>query len=181
MSGDINLCDEARAFAREFGGRGSAIMNCSSLDFVHALQTGSVVLVSCHGDVDAPDRNLSNLDAGELILTLSDGAQRVRMLIPDNVIAPLVILSACESGVYRMGRGDFPIGAAPELIRAGAQDCIGTRFPILTHFAASFFPALGRELAAGTPIALAFAKTNEAHESRFDLWRDLACVELVGA
>jgi tetratricopeptide (TPR) repeat protein len=179
-SGNLDLSDEARTFAKSFGARGSVVSPCSSTDLVRALETDAIVLVSCHGDVDAPGRERANLDDGELVLHLRDGAHRAKTLIPERVRSSLIILSACESGVYRMAHGDFPAGAAPDLLRAGARHCIGARFPILSRFAASFMPALGRELAAGVPVARAFAKTNEAHESSFDLWRDLACLELVG-
>ena len=91
--------------------------------------------------------------------------------------APLVILSACESGVYQMGGGDFPIGGAPELLRSGVQHCIGSRFKLDARFAAGFFPALARELANGSTVGAAMADVSSRQLSGgADLWRHLGCV-----
>ena len=178
VAGEVDLCDEASAFAHEFRSQGRAIRDCTSKDVRSALGGDSIVLVSCHGDVT---RSGSFESSADLVLHLEDGPIPATQVIPPQVHASLVILSACESGVYWMGHGDLPAGAAPELLHAGARNCIGTRFRIGARFAGTFFPTLGRELASGTPVAKAVAVVSEAHEASFDLWRDLACVELLGA
>jgi hypothetical protein len=179
-AGELDLSEEARTFAEKFGLHGKLISPCSSSDVTRALEAEAIVLISCHGDVDSSDRIRDNLDDGELFLHLHDGAHRAKAVIPKGARSPLVILSACESGVYWMAHGDFPAGAAPDLLRAGVSECIGARFRLGVSFAASFMPALGEQLAAQVPSARAFALVNAAHEPHFDLWRDLACLELLG-
>lgn len=179
-AGELDLSEEAKTFAEKFGAHGKLRSPCNSDDVTQALKTEAIVLISCHGDVDSPQRVRDNLDDGELILHLHDGAHRAKGVIPAGTRSPLVILSACESGVYRMTHGDFPAGAAPDLLRAGVRECIGARFRLGVSFAASFMPALGEQLAARIPAARAFALVNASHEPHFDLWRDLACLELLG-
>jgi hypothetical protein len=59
-----------------------------------------MVLISCHGkSVDSPD-------GPQLVLELADGALAVDDVFPERVVATLVILSACESGVYHMAWSD---------------------------------------------------------------------------
>ncbi len=80
-----------------------------------------------------------------------------------------------------MGHGDFPIGILPLLLRAGARYCIGARFRIGAEFAAKFIRELGVKLAQGLEVSKAFSETSDALEKNgADLWRDLACIELIG-
>ena len=77
--------------------------------------------------------------------------------------------------------GSYPIGAASELLRAGARYCVGARFRIDAHFSASFFQALAVKLAAGGSLVDSFAEVSGEHQTNgSDLWRDLACLELLG-
>jgi hypothetical protein len=134
-----------------------------------------VVLLSCHGSAGPPNA------PEHLFLHLKDGVFALDELIPeDGARAPVVLLSACKSGVYELGWGDYPVGGAPALLRAGVRYCAGARFEVGARFAAKYFRAIASHLAAGRllPDALAEASV-ELEEEGADLWTDLACIELV--
>jgi len=173
----IDLCDEARAVVAVFGSEARVVLGCTASDVEAALRSDGIVLISCHGAVRDP----MNGGRRTLALELADGVVLAEDVFPDRVAAELVILSACESGVYGMTWADFPVGAAPVLLRAGARFCIGARFRLGARFAASFFLEFSRRLAIGTPIGRACAEASEELEATgASLWRDLACIELLG-
>ena len=171
----INLEDEATDFASAFSSHGHVCLGAKSHDVVAALKGHDIVLLSCHGERTPPDQG------GRFLFVLANGKFPANELVESTINAPLVILSACSSGAYEMAVGDFPIGAAPLLLVAGARFCICTRYPISAHFAKSFFPSLGRRLSLGQNVRDAFTSTmQEMEHAGYDLWRHLACVELLG-
>lgn len=112
---------------------------------------------------------------------LRDGDVEFRKLWSENVNADMVILSVCDSGVYEVAHGDYPLGAAPDLLRAGAKLCLGTRFPVNSRFTAKLMTVLGSHLARGEKVPEAFARSlSEVEAQGFDFWKDLACFELIG-
>lgn len=174
-NGPIDLADEAKDFSEAFGSNGRFVSRCTKDDLSVALATQAVVFLSCHGV--AKDR-AANVP---LVLELADGPCIASDAFGDRVTSPLVILSACDSGVYRMELGDHPLGAAPQLVRLGARHCICARFPVDARFAKAFFRVLAPMLVRSIAVADAFGAAAERLElDGADLWRDLACLELVG-
>lgn len=104
-AGDVDLREEAVSFATAYGGRGSTVLDCTAEQVRQALQTSAVVLLSCHGKAVNQDGRVS------LALELADGSSFVEVIIPSPVLSPLVILSACDSGVYYMAWSDYPLAA----------------------------------------------------------------------
>ncbi len=180
MAGNIDLAEEARRFAMAFGVNGEAAASCQLSDVLRALQQQKIILLSCHGKAEDTETGPSTTfdlagDSGDTI------GVKAEELVPQVVSSPLVILSACESGVYGVQWGEYPVGAAPLLIQRGAKRCIGSRFVLGAAFAQTFFPALGGLLAAGQRIEEAFVACLAKCETEgSDLWRDLACLELLG-
>jgi hypothetical protein len=172
-AGAVDLQEEASAFAAAFGVFGNTVLGATAAGVRRSLQANAVILLSCHG------KSINQI--GDLQLELSDGSALIGDVFPVTVSSPLVILSACESGVYSMAWSDFPIGAAPILIRRGAECVICARFPLKAIFAAKYFSSYAQSLAAGSTIGVAFTATlKECDETGADLWRDLACLELIG-
>jgi tetratricopeptide (TPR) repeat protein len=173
--GNVDLCDEARSFAAAFGQRGRAVIGATCHDVTEALRTRSIVLLSCHGSrIDRPDWPC-------VTLTLADGTVDGEDALPPSIMAPVLILSACESGLYTMAWSDYPLGLGPSAILRGAHYCVGSRFKVNARFAARFFTALAARLSAGSPIDDAFAETlADAEGQGANLWNDLACLELLG-
>jgi tetratricopeptide (TPR) repeat protein len=173
-AGQIDLQEEAKRFAYPFANKARTVPHCTAEDIRQALEEEAIVLLSCHGKAVHLAQGL------RLILELSDGSQFAEDVFPSRVAAPLVVLSACDSGVYYMAWGDYPVGAAPLLIQRGAGAVVCARFPVSARFAATFFPRLGNHLAGGMTIAAAFIRTLEGLESKgADYWQDLACLELL--
>lgn len=171
----LNLEEEAHDFAAAFGVHGQLVNGARSTAVTSALKGGKTVLLSCHGKIVTTERG------DGFLFELADGGHAPDDLIQGAVTAPFVILSACSSGVYEMAWGDYPVGAAPTFLMAGAKYCICTRFPISAHFAKAFFPKLGELLSGGQSVGNAFAKAlHEMELQGHDMWRHLACVELLG-
>ncbi|MBY0229288.1 MAG: CHAT domain-containing protein [Gemmataceae bacterium] len=172
----LDLKDEARRFATAFGGRGRFVENCTAGEIRQALGGNAAVLLSCHGSTrHAPG-------TPRLVLELGDGPTRAEDVFPERVSAPVVLLSACDSGVYHMAWSDYPVGAAPDLLRRGAGAVICARFPIRAAFAGECFPRFGSRLAEGVAVEAAFAQVLQEMECEgADRWRDLACLELLKA
>lgn len=174
FAGNIDLCNEAYDFADAFKGA-KFIKNCTSSHVTTALESPGVVLLSCHGAIR------DHAHDNRLMLKLADGNRLADNVFPEQVLAEIVLLSACESGVYDVVWSDFPVGAAPSLLRAGARFCVGARYQIRAKFAAEFFRCLSLKLSAGTAIWIAMAEAMQVQEENgVDLWSDLACLELLG-
>jgi tetratricopeptide (TPR) repeat protein len=175
--GATDLSQEARDFAAAFGDRGSVIVKATSADIRSALTQRGAVLVSCHGS----QREDLNRGTFHLYLSLHDGEKSAEEIWPDTVCADLVVLSACDSGVYEVAWGDYPMGAGPDLIRKGANLCLATRFPVNAQFAANLMQKFASHMASGDSVQLALSKALDTMEKGgSDFWNEIACFELIG-
>lgn len=179
--GNPAFLEEPREVAQLFGARGSGGEPCSELNVRNALSDATILDLSCHGF----SRNaFSDI---ELILRLEAHNGRsvdvpLLQFCPERVCPALVILSACYSGAYTMASGDFPVGGAPLLLQRGACYCMVMRFSAGAEFAKNLVVAFARNLASGAAVEDAFICALAAmQESGADLWRDLACVELLSS
>lgn len=169
ISGTVNFQEEALLFATAWGS-GANVDEATRAALAAALSSENVVHLSCHGERVNDD----------VVLLLKDSSVTVTDIMEERPVnAPIVLLSACYSGTYFVRFGDHPFGPVPELLRGGARRCVGTRFAISARFAERFFPLLGAKLAHGQPLGRAFCTTLAEIESEFDLWLDVACVELL--
>lgn len=176
-AGSIDLNQEARDFANAFGTQGTVVENAASTDIRAALLRHGAVLISCHGSQEE-DLNSRTF---HLYLSLGDGDKSADEVWPDSVVAELVVLSACDSGVYEVAWGDYPVGAGPDLLRKGAKFCLATRFPVNARFAANLMKELAAHLAAGNSVQSALSNALETMENGgADFWNETACFELIG-
>lgn len=171
---EVDLRQEAVDFSQIFGADG--MLRVAALPHLKdALASDGIVLLSCHGI-------LMKTEFGPKVLfKLSDGDYELSEALDNRrTPTPLVVLSACDSGAYVMLEGDYPVGAAPALLLAGAAHCACTRFPVDAFFARDFVCAYGRLLRRGDPPVAAFADAlAEMEHQKYGLWRHLACVELL--
>ena len=174
-AGSIDLVQEARDFARPFGQKGITVERCTDRDLRGALASAEAVLVSCHGEISNSVHSRTRLE-----LSLAGGDVAADDVFPETINSRLVILSACHSGVYFVSWGDYPVGAAPSLIRAGAKYCVGARFPVGAAFAAAYMKEFSLKLANGQGVPTAFVEALEVLEARgANYWNDIACFELL--
>ncbi|REJ65000.1 MAG: CHAT domain-containing protein [Planctomycetota bacterium] len=177
-----DFTDEARVFAQHFGASATVQSECTAKMLRDSLASDSLVFLSVHGVVDESEEG----GMSPLMFLLSDRAgDTVRIpaeeVVPESVLSPYVILSACYSGAYRMAWGDYPVGGAPFIVRRGARFCLCTRFAVNSEFTVRFFDDMGASLAAGTDIIIAFVKSlaNLDNGDDRNLWGNLACLELL--
>ncbi|MGJ8697389.1 MAG: CHAT domain-containing protein [Verrucomicrobiaceae bacterium] len=176
-AGSINLNQEARNFANVFGDHGSVMENATSSHIRSTLSRCGIVLISCHG------RQREDLNSGifHLYLSLGDGDKSADEVWPDVVVSNLVVLSACDSGVYEVAWGDYPLGSGPDLLRKGAKLCLATRFPVDAQFAATLMQEFAIHLASGDSVNSSLSKALDTVENGgADFWNDIACFELIG-
>lgn len=167
-SGTVNFQDEALNFVLAWGA-GCEVLDATANALVSALQSADVVHLSCHGH-----------DGPEVELELSDGRFTVHALLDQSKVqAATVLLSACYSATYYVRLGDHPIGPAPDLLRRGVRWCVGARWPVRSAFAAALFPRFAPRLRNGQPIQRAFISAVVEILPQWDLWRDIACLELL--
>ena len=92
----------------------------------------------------------------------------------------LVTLSACETGLGRIDRGDNLRGIPAALFLAGVPVIIVTMWPVSDATAAYFFPELYSSLASGQGIAEAFRTAQRMTRRRFPQYRDWGAFVLMG-
>lgn len=178
----VDFRDEAKAFADTFGAGGTLLPTCTAGDVTRALACDAAAIVSTHGVTKerpcGKGRGLTLAVQGDDLDRTVDAFLADHL--PARVRAPVVVLSACWSGVYEMGWGDYPVGAGPLLLLKGARYCVVCRFPVRAAFARAFAGWLGRRLAAGAAVPDAVAGAlADAEAGGWDRWHDVACIELL--
>jgi tetratricopeptide (TPR) repeat protein len=163
---------EAERFVARWGTGATLGPSCRPQDVQDALAREWPLFLSCHGAASNTLR---------LVLELEGGDAFVEDLLPPRARMSLLVLSACESGVYDMAWGDDPVGFAPLALRRGIRRCICTRWPIHASFADAFFPQLAEEIQGAATLEAAFVAALARTEAAFDHWRDLACVEVLAS
>lgn len=167
---------EAAAFVELFGTCGHVETASGGAVTRWLASSADVVLLSVHGRSHRDEAGQARL-----VLELADGLKVAEELVPTKSETHIAVLSACHSGVYEVTHGQFPMGFAPDLLRAGVRHCIGARYEVGADFAHAFVVAVGMALASGTSAPDAFSSACEALEREgWDLWRNLAGVEIVG-
>jgi len=99
-------------------------------EFRDLVKGKDLVHLSTHGDF--PEQNA--VDFHRILLTATSKhngpvtAEELRRM--DLNSARLVTLNICNGGLYRFGPGDEPYGLVPALFTAGAENVLGTLWPI---------------------------------------------------
>ena len=117
----------------------------------NAAPTAGFLHFATHGQF--PDD--SALDLHSLLLASGPGghgllrAADVRQL--DLRATRLVALSVCNGGLYRIGPSDEPYGLVPAFLEAGAQNVLGTLWPMDDQFGRDFMIEFYKHLASDGP------------------------------
>jgi CHAT domain-containing protein len=110
--------------------------------------TSDVLHLATHGEF--PDENAMD----EHAIWLADEGGRNEALSATEVRklplrgTRLVVLSVCNGGLYRIGPADEPYGLLPAFLEAGAQNVIGTLWPLDDQFGRDFMIEFYTHLAA---------------------------------
>jgi CHAT domain-containing protein/tetratricopeptide (TPR) repeat protein len=142
--------EEARRIAGLLGGRAlvgweadreALFRHSSGVRYLH---------VSCHGefDPDSPLDSLLHLARGETV-TAGEVLERLRLA------CDLVTLSACESGLSRVRRGDELMGLVRAFMVAGAPAVVATLWRVDERSTRILMERFYREVMAGASFALA--------------------------
>jgi hypothetical protein len=120
--------------------------------FLRTSSAGAgVVHIATHGDFPEDDA----LDMQRILLAadaVHDGplrAEELRRL--DLSETRILVLSVCNGGIYRFGPGDEPYGLVPAALEAGAENVIGTLWPIEDDIGRLFMKELYRDLLEAGP------------------------------
>lgn len=145
-----------------------------------AVPGAGLVHVATHGDFPEDDA----LDMQRILLSADDAhdgplhAEEMRRL--DLGAARALVLSVCNGGLYRFGPGDEPYGLVPAALGAGAENVVGTLWPIEDDVGRLFMKELYRDLLAAGP-AEALRRTALQFRDDGALIRQWAAFTVVGS
>ena len=134
----------------------------------HLLREAEYIHLACHGTAGrSPHLDGALFLAGEDDASLSDGVLRTREVMDLRTCAKLVTMSACESGLGQVTRGEGIQGMARAWLFAGAQSVIATMWQVEDDSAAEMMNAVYAEMiSSSTSIvdALTAAKRKAIRE-----------------
>lgn len=138
-----------------------------------------IIHIAAHGDF--PEENARDSHRLLLAKTASDdGAVHAGELASmDLTSARLVILSVCNGTLIRFGPADEPYGLVPALLTAGAENVVGTLWPIADATAREFAVAFYRRLLELGPTAALAAASHERRAAGAPI-RDWGAFALTG-
>jgi CHAT domain-containing protein len=121
--------------------------------FLSEAPGAGIIHISTHGEF--PDDNA--LDSHAIWLA-DQGSQGVALRAADIgkvklAGTSLVALSVCNGGLYRIGPSDEPYGLIPAFLEAGAQNVLGTLWPLDDEFGRDFMIEFYKGLAGGPAAA----------------------------
>jgi CHAT domain-containing protein/tetratricopeptide (TPR) repeat protein len=152
----VRLCfaeEEARSVAQLTGG--TALVGPSPKKAILYSQAGNCRLLhfSCHGEFDPqiPLASALHLAPGEALTALD-------VLEHLHLCCDLVTLSACESGLSRVRRGDELIGLIRAFMHAGAPALVSTLWRVDERSTLILMERFYREIQAGMSLAQALKR-----------------------
>jgi hypothetical protein len=173
----MDFKEESVEFAKAWGPSASYVEPCTAAKVKAALHSDKTVLISCHG---VTKNELLYLELQAECSSISEQIDALELL-PVRLSVPLLILSACLSGVYVMDNGDNPVGFAPSALRRGTLRVVCSRWEISASFAKGMVICLASQIQVQSTLEAAFVETLSKLETEgWDLWKHLACVELLG-
>ncbi|HWO26088.1 MAG TPA: CHAT domain-containing protein [Kofleriaceae bacterium] len=113
--------------------------------FTEFLGYENILHVSSHGEWFGPDPELSGV-------LLEDGRYGVADVLAVRCRAPLVILSACDSGRMHVAPNDDPFGLVAALMTRGTANVIACLWPVSASAAKVFVIALIENIQRGTVL-----------------------------
>lgn len=103
-----------------------------------------VLHLAAHGLVDPEDPAMSSIALCPSDVTGDDGYLHTLEILSSPVEVGLVVLSACESGRGRIGRGEGVVGLSRAFIAAGARGVVASLWPVSDESTAALMSAFYR-------------------------------------
>lgn len=153
----------------------------TSAQFRASLAQAGIVHVAAHAEVDLIDPLQSRIrfapsgdDSGFM------DAREIYGLNMSNI--SLITLSACESGLGRVARGDEILGFTRSFLSAGAAGLLVSLWPVEDDSTELLMTTLYRNLAQGQPSAVAMQRAQLAvmHDAKYSEAYFWAAFDLVG-
>jgi hypothetical protein len=140
--------DEVAMLARQYGG--ARVLTGGVAEALDAIDGAGRTHIAAHGSFRADNPQFSALRLGDGPLTVYD-LETLRR--PPG----LVVLSACDLGMFTVHRGDEIMGFAAALLALGTRSVIAAVAPVRDDVARDVMPRLHAELRAGRSPAAALA------------------------
>ncbi len=115
-----NSGEEAYRIAKAMNGEAIVGKNATEQKFIETAQTARIIHLATHGQTDDKSGDYSFLAFATLKDSLENGLLYVRDLYNLTLNADMVVLSACETGIGKLQRGEGIISLARAFAYAGA-------------------------------------------------------------
>lgn len=114
----------------------------SKANLLPMMAEAKVVHLATHGILDQQHPIFSGLVLADDLLTLNDISQA-------KLKADLVVLSACDTGLGKLGKGDDMVGLTRAFQLAGARSVLASLWPVSDRHTAFWMDSFHRQLRAG--------------------------------
>lgn len=163
--------EEARRIAAIFGEEGQVGPAATESALKNAFSRAKRIHISTHGSltVSAPSFQCVFLMPDQV----DDGIMYAWELLQQDLSGvDLLTLSACETALGRIDKGDNLRGIAAHALIAGASTVIGTLWPVRSEVTQVFFEALYREIKGGSAKREAFQTAQLTARQTYAEYRD---------
>jgi len=138
--------DNIRKF---IGGQVIKGINATRAAFLSSLQRGQVLHLATHGKSNDQQGDYSYLAFAEPVDEKDNQFLYVKDLFNLKIPADLVVLSACETGLGEIKRGEGIVGIGKGFSYAGAKSIITTLWRVSDNSTANFMPIFYKKLKEG--------------------------------
>ena len=124
---------------------------CTFAQYLHLAPAAHIIHIACHGDFRPEAPMYSSLHLAEGWVTAADVARQ-------KLGAELVTLSACDTGMHKIGAGDEVLGLARGFLSAGARNVVLSAWAVNDTEAPKLMEDMYTEIQRGSTVAASLRK-----------------------
>lgn len=143
--------EEVRNIKKSIGGTVITGIDATRKAFLEYIQKGQILHLATHGKSNDLQGDYSYLAFSEPQDSSDKQFLYVKDLFNLAIPADLVVLSACETGLGEMKRGEGIVGIGKGFSYAGAKSIVTTLWRVSDNSTANFMPIFYKNLKAGQP------------------------------